>query len=114
MENIFNLGPFDLILGSDIFYDPSVFEDILVSVSFILEGSPEARFIFTYQERSADWSIEPLLRKWNLICSPINIENLGKKSGVELHDLLGSHTIHLLEIKHQKNANKKICHPYLE
>jgi predicted nicotinamide N-methyase len=112
LENIFNIGPLDLILGSDIFYDPPVFEDILVTVSFILEANPEAKFIFTYQERCADWSIEPLLRKWNLVCSPISLENFGKKSGVDLQELLGNHTIHLLEIKHQKN--KKICHQYLE
>lgn len=99
LSSVIKLGPLDLILGSDCFYDPSVFEDILVTVSFLLERNPTARFLCTYQERSADWSIEHLLSKWNLTCSHLSIENLGADSGIDIHELMQDHTIHLLEIK---------------
>lgn len=95
------LGPLDFILGSDCFYEPSVFEDILVSISYLLEVNPGAKFLCTYQERSSDWSIEHLLAKWNLHCQVHNIHNLGASAGVDIHDLIGDHSIHLLEISRQ-------------
>ncbi|CAG8446592.1 8213_t:CDS:2 [Funneliformis caledonium] len=42
----------DWILGSDTFYDPKDFEDLLVTVAYILTyHSPNAKFITSYQER---------------------------------------------------------------
>lgn len=98
LNNIFTLGPIDYIIASDCFYDPSVFEDILVTISFLLDRNPAAKFIFSYQVRSSDWSIEALLKKWNLVAANINIDRIGRESGVDVNDLLGSHTIQLLEI----------------
>lgn len=98
LNSVFNLGTLDLIIAADCFYDPSVFEDIVVTVSFLLDRNPEAKFIFTYQERSADWSIEALLKKWNLHAVQINIDDIGKYSGVDLIELMGGHTIHLVEV----------------
>lgn len=92
------LGHIDLIIGSDCFYEPSLFEDIIVTVAFLLEKNPRARFLSVYQERSSDWSIEHLLTKWNLRCAPIPLHNLGSESGVDLLNLMQDHTIHLLEI----------------
>lgn len=94
-DSIFNIGPLDLIIASDCFYDPSVFEDILVTISFLLERNPLAKFIFAYQERSADWSIENLLKKWDLKCSAIDYET---SDILELYNGGGNHTIHLFEI----------------
>lgn len=101
LNNIFSLGPLDLIISSDCFYDPSVFEDILVTVSFLLEQNPQAKFIATYQDRSSDWTIESLLKKWSLNCVNINIDNLGNSSGINLSEIVGDHSIHLLEITHK-------------
>ncbi|EAT41735.1 AAEL006641-PA [Aedes aegypti] len=98
LDQIFQLGPIDYIIGSDIFYDPSVFEDILVTVSFLLEANPQARFLFAYQERSSDWCIETLLKKWGLQCNIVSLENLGSELGIDPQELMGSHTIHLLEV----------------
>ncbi|XP_039429488.1 histone-arginine methyltransferase METTL23 [Culex pipiens pallens] len=98
LDQIFQLGPVDLILGSDIFYDPSVFEEILVTVSFLLEANPQAKFLFAYQERSADWCIETLLKKWHLSCNVISLDNLSAELGVDPQELMGNHTIHLLEV----------------
>lgn len=98
LNNLATIGPLDLILGSDCFYEPSVFEDILATVSYLIESNPTAKFLCTYQERSSDWSIEHLLSKWNLKCLLHNINNLGQSAGINIHDLIGDHSIHLLEI----------------
>nr|CAD7201890.1 unnamed protein product [Timema douglasi]CAD7410446.1 unnamed protein product [Timema poppensis] len=98
LGNIFSLGPVDLLLGSDCFYEPSVFEDIIVTVAYLLEKNPNAKFLCTYQERSADWSIEHLLHKWRLQCEQIPINNIGAESGVDINELMHDHTIHLLQI----------------
>ncbi|XP_035811459.2 histone-arginine methyltransferase METTL23 isoform X2 [Amphiprion ocellaris] len=42
----------DVILGSDVFYDPRDFEDVIVTVAFLLRKNPEAQFWTTYQLRS--------------------------------------------------------------
>ncbi|KAF6200484.1 hypothetical protein GE061_004927 [Apolygus lucorum] len=98
LSNTFSLGSIDLIIGSDCFYDPSVFEDIIVTVAYLLENNPQARFLSVYQERSADWSIEHLLNKWGLSCDHLPINNLGADSGIDINELMKDHTIHLLEI----------------
>ncbi|KAF4524738.1 hypothetical protein B566_EDAN013806 [Ephemera danica] len=98
LHNTFTLGPIDLILGSDCFYEPTVFEDILVTIAYLLEKNPLAKFLCTYQERSADWSIEHLLHKWSLQCEEIPLSTLGTESGIDIHELMQDHTIHLLEI----------------
>ena len=98
LNSVFSLSPLDLIIAADCFYDPTVFEGIIVTVAFLLERNPTAKFIFTYQERSADWSIETLLKKWKLCALHINSDDIGKASGVDLLEILGGHTIHLIEI----------------
>eukprot|EP01097_Dermamoeba_algensis_P001713 TRINITY_DN1644_c0_g1_i1.p1 TRINITY_DN1644_c0_g1~~TRINITY_DN1644_c0_g1_i1.p1 ORF type:complete len:198 (+),score=31.71 TRINITY_DN1644_c0_g1_i1:418-1011(+) len=60
-------GALDLILGSDCFYDSADFEDILMTVSFLMRSHPDCKFITTYQNRCASRSIEHLLEKWGLI-----------------------------------------------
>lgn len=97
-SNVLQLKPLDLIIASDCFYDPSVFEDILATVSFLIDRNPHTEFLTTYQERSSDWSIEPLLHKWQLACSSISIDSLGVESDIDINDLVGNHSIHLLKI----------------
>lgn len=98
LHNLEEIGEVDLILGSDCFYEPSVFEDILISVSYIFESNPNAKFLFTYQERSSDWSIEALLLKWNLSCKLHNISNLGASIGLDIHRIIGDHSVQLIEV----------------
>ncbi|KAG5348454.1 MET23 protein, partial [Acromyrmex charruanus] len=99
LSNLFSLGHLDLIIGSDCFYEPTVFEDIVVIVAFLLEQNPCAKFLCTYQERSADWSIEHLLNKWGLTCMHIALDNLSTNPDINLHELMQDHTIHLLDIQ---------------
>lgn len=94
-DSIFNIGSLDLIIAADCFYDPTVFEDILVTVSFLLERNPLAKFIFSYQERSSDWNIVNLLQKWDLKCAEIAYD---KSEFLDLCNGAGNHTIHLFEI----------------
>ncbi|XP_021168608.2 methyltransferase-like protein 23 isoform X2 [Fundulus heteroclitus] len=41
----------DVVLGSDVFYDPEDFEDVLVTFVCLLRKNPEAQFWTTYQVR---------------------------------------------------------------
>jgi len=91
-------GQLDIILGSDCFYDPVVFDDLLATIAYLLESNPGAKFLSTYQERSADWSIEPLLTKWGLKCKHIPLNELADSCEIDLLQLTQDHTIHLLEI----------------
>ncbi|XP_025992135.1 methyltransferase-like protein 23 isoform X2 [Solenopsis invicta] len=99
IKSLFSLGQLDLIIGSDCFYEPTLFEDVVVIVAFLLEKNPCAKFLCTYQERSADWSIEHLLNKWGLSCVHIELDSLGTNSDVSLPELMQDRTIHLLDIQ---------------
>jgi predicted nicotinamide N-methyase len=94
----FSQDNLDFIIGSDIFYDPTVFEDILVTVAFLLDQSPSTKFIFAYQERSSDWSLQPLLKKWDLNCVYIDYEPIERTLGIDLKDFMQNHEIYLLEV----------------
>ena len=99
LSSLFSVGPLDLILGSDCFYEPSVFEDIVVTVAFLLERNPRAKFLCTYQERSADWSIEHLLTKWDLTCSQIPLTGIAADADINIQELMQDNTIQLLDIR---------------
>ncbi|XP_039980019.1 methyltransferase-like protein 23 isoform X2 [Xiphias gladius] len=93
------LPKLDVILGSDVFYEPQDFEDVLVTVAFLLRKNPRAQFWTTYQERSADWSIEPLLRRWKLNCVNIQLENFdADKSELAGSNLPGRHSVQMMII----------------
>lgn len=101
LKSAFEIGPLDYIISADCFYDPTVFEEILVTVSFLLNNSSdsnEIKFLFTYQERSSDWSIEHLLKKWNLKCHNVSLNQVETSCPIEIDQLMNDHTIRLLEI----------------
>lgn len=94
---LFQLGPIDIILGSDCFYDPKDFENIIVTVSYLLHQNPHGRFWCTYQIRSADYSMEGLLKQWNLVCVQVPLENFEADSpNLAGSGLPGTHTIEML------------------
>ncbi|NXE82581.1 MET23 protein, partial [Cochlearius cochlearius] len=93
------LPPIDIILGSDVFFDPKDFEDILTTVYFLLERNPHAQFWTTYQVRSADWSIEALLCKWKLKNIPVPLRSFSAdKERLGSSSLPGRHTIEMMII----------------
>lgn len=100
---LLSLPPLDLILGSDVFYEPEDFEDVLVTVSFILRRNPHAQFWTTYQERSADWSIEALLHKWDLKCINVPLETFeANKTHLAGSTLPGNHTVQMMIITNNR------------
>jgi len=88
----------DVLIGSDLFFDPEVFEPLLVTVSWILRNNPHCQFLCTVQERAADWSIERLLLKWKLACSYLRPAQFLQGTGIKEEDLTGNHQIFLLKI----------------
>lgn len=97
LSEVHSLRPVDLLLASDCFYEPSQFEEVLSTVAYLLDGT-DARFLCSYQERSADWSIEALLKKWGLKGALLDLDSLSETSGVDYRALVGDRSLHLLEI----------------
>ncbi|XP_036943913.1 methyltransferase-like protein 23 [Acanthopagrus latus] len=93
------LPKLDVILGSDVFYEPQDFEDVIVTVAFLLRKNPRAQFWTTYQERSADWSIEALLHRWKMNCVEVGLETFAAdKPELAGSTLPGSHSIDMMII----------------
>lgn len=98
-DEIRTLPKLDFIIASDCFYDTQDFEDILVTVAFLLSLNKSAVFIFTYQERSSSRTVEHLLYKWNLLASMVPLSEFEANSpNLAESDLPGNHTIKLFRV----------------
>jgi len=99
-EELFDIASSDLdfIIGSDLFFDPEVFEPLLITISYFLEQKADTEVLIAVQERSSDWSIEELLIKWRLKCCYIYPRDFLRETGIEEGDLTGKHSIFLLKI----------------
>ncbi|XP_042311884.1 methyltransferase-like protein 23 [Sceloporus undulatus] len=102
--NLLALPAMDVILASDVFFEPEDFEDVLSTVSYFMKKNPHTQFWTTYQVRSADWSIEGLLYKWEMesFCVPLqsfqaNNEQLAGPF------LPGRHTVEMMVITPMKS-----------
>ena len=97
--DLLTLPKLDLIMASDCFYDTKDFEDILVTISYLLEQNDGAAFLCSYQERSSRRSIEFLLSKWNLDCEAVPLSSFDADLPcIGGSELPGNHIIHLLKI----------------
>ncbi|KAK8934158.1 hypothetical protein KSP39_PZI014935 [Platanthera zijinensis] len=65
--SLFELQP-HIILGADVLYDSTDFDDLFATVAFLLQNSRECVFITTYHNRSGHHLIEFLMVKWGLKC----------------------------------------------
>ncbi|KAK8966848.1 hypothetical protein KSP40_PGU007373 [Platanthera guangdongensis] len=65
--SLFELQP-HIILGADVFYDSTDFDDLFATVAFLLQNSRECVFITTYHNRSGHHLIDFLMVKWGLKC----------------------------------------------
>uniref|UniRef100_A0A915HYA5 Neugrin n=1 Tax=Romanomermis culicivorax TaxID=13658 RepID=A0A915HYA5_ROMCU len=72
----------DIIIASDCFYDPSVFDDILFTLAYLLDKNPNCVVYFAYQIRSSDWSIEQLLNRYELTCELLPYESFENNSEI--------------------------------
>ena len=71
---------------------------LLANILRLLSHNPGAGFVCTVQERSADWSIDLLLKKYSLRCEFEYPERFLRGTGITPSDLTGSHTIFVLKI----------------
>ncbi|KAM7067921.1 histone-arginine methyltransferase METTL23 isoform 3-T3 [Molossus nigricans] len=99
------LPPQDIILASDVFFEPEDFEDILTTVYFLMQKNPKVQLWSTYQVRSADWSLEALLYKWDMKCVHIPLVSFdADKEDIAESALPGRHTVEMLVISFAKDS----------
>ncbi|XP_073143591.1 uncharacterized protein [Henckelia pumila] len=67
---VFTLQP-NIILGADVLYDSTSFDDLFATVSFLLHKHSDSVFITTYHNRSGHHLIEFLMVKWGLKCTKL-------------------------------------------
>ncbi|XP_019358477.1 PREDICTED: methyltransferase-like protein 23 isoform X1 [Gavialis gangeticus] len=97
--NLLFLPPVDIILASDVFFEPEDFEDVITTVYYLMEKNPCAQFWTTYQVRSGDWSIEALLYKWELKAIHVPLWSFGAdKEQLAGSSLPGRHTVEMMII----------------
>ena len=102
-KTLAELEPVDVILSSDCFYDTKDFEDIIVTVVWIIEKAPHAEFWTTYQVRNEERTLQNLLLKWGLECYKIPLESFRAESNnLAGSELPGDHTIEMYVIKLSK------------
>ncbi|XP_039082163.1 methyltransferase-like protein 23 isoform X1 [Hyaena hyaena] len=102
-QDLLALPPQDIILASDVFFEPEDFEDILTTVYFLMQKNPKVQLWSTYQVRSADWSLEALLYKWDMKCVHIPLESFdADKEDIAESALPGRHTVEMLVISFAK------------
>lgn len=98
-KELFDLPPQDIILASDVFFEPEDFEDILTTVYFLMQKNPKVQFWSTYQVRSADWSLEALLYKWDMKCVHIPLQAFdADQEDLAESALPGRHTVEMMVI----------------
>ncbi|CAI9163773.1 unnamed protein product [Rangifer tarandus platyrhynchus] len=103
-RDLLALPPQDIILASDVFFEPEDFEDILTTVYFLMQKNPKVKLWSTYQVRSADWSLEALLYKWDMKCVHIPLESFGAdKDDIAESALPGRHTVEMLVVSFAKD-----------
>uniref|UniRef100_H0WSJ7 Methyltransferase 23, arginine n=1 Tax=Otolemur garnettii TaxID=30611 RepID=H0WSJ7_OTOGA len=103
--SLLTLPPQDIILASDVFFEPEDFEDILTTVYFLMQKNPKVQLWSTYQVRSADWSLEALLYKWDMKCVHIPLESFdADKEDLAESALPGRHTVEMLVISFAKDS----------
>ncbi|KAI9206537.1 putative methyltransferase-domain-containing protein [Polychytrium aggregatum] len=72
----------DFILGADLFYDSSDFDDLLATVAYLM-GEAQTRagrrcvFLTTYQERSSRRCIQSQLERYGLVGQVVPLESFG-------------------------------------
>ncbi|KAG1676028.1 Methyltransferase-like protein 23 [Nymphon striatum] len=102
------LGNVEIILGSDCFYEPKEFEEVIATVAYLIKNNPQAEFWCSYQLRSTDWSIEQLLKKWNLCAEIVPLSSFEADSeNIANSNLPGNHTIQFFIIKNSHHENLK-------
>lgn len=69
-----------------------------------MQKNPKVQLWSTYQVRSADWSLEALLYKWDMKCVHIPLESFGADEAIAESALPGRHTVEMLVISLAKDS----------
>lgn len=105
--DLLSLPGLDYIISSDCFYSARDFEDIIVTIAYLLEKNSNSEFLFTYQERSSSRSIEHLLYKWNLSATCVPLSSFdGHLPNLAGSELPGNHTVKLFKIRSKSYEDK--------
>ncbi|GFR67883.1 methyltransferase-like protein 23 [Elysia marginata] len=96
-QELCDLKPIDIILASDCFYDTKDFEDVLMTMAFLLENNPSAEIWVSYQERSSERSIKYLLDKWDLSAEELDFPNMDQLDSS--YENYKAHVIELFSIR---------------
>ena len=97
-NEILRFKDLDFLIGSDLLFDPKVFEPLVKTIALLLERNERLKVLVAVQERSSDWSIEEQLKKWNLICDYVYPREFLKGTGIDESDIIGGHTIFILRV----------------
>lgn len=94
----------DIILGSDCFFDETLFDSILFTVTQLLKGGSErnknCKFVCTFQERNNErLLLETYFKNWNLQCKEIDLKEFKADSdSIAQSNLPGNHIVRILVI----------------
>ncbi|KAB0400706.1 hypothetical protein E2I00_008333, partial [Balaenoptera physalus] len=95
-RDLLALPPQDIILASDVFFEPEGKPFLLFSVVNLVRDTTEL---------NADWSLEALLYKWDMKCVHIPLESFGAdKEDIAESALPGRHTVEMLVISFAKDS----------
>jgi len=83
-----------------------LYEDLIATISYILEQNPLAKFMTTYHDRETTYEIDGLALKWKLHCVHKSLEDLGKNNELDIYELMKGNNIHLIEFT-KKTVKKK-------
>lgn len=92
-----DLQPLDVILASDCFYDTKDFEDVLMTMAFLLQNNPNAVIWVSYQNRSSERNIKYLLDKWDLSAEELDYPDMDQLDSK--YENYKAHEIELFAIK---------------
>ena len=90
-----SLPKIDCLIGSDCFYDESDFEDLLCTISLLLNNATDpknAKFYMAHQIRSSAHSIECLAKKWQLRCRIVSFQSQmsNNRQMIEIYEIKSS------------------------
>ncbi|KAK8803723.1 hypothetical protein WA158_001417 [Blastocystis sp. Blastoise] len=64
-SNMCQIPALDWIIGSDIFYDSKLFDDLLCTLSYYFSVFPKLQTLFVIQERVSLYCLKKHIKKWN-------------------------------------------------
>ncbi|TMW60118.1 hypothetical protein Poli38472_000160 [Pythium oligandrum] len=90
-DQLVALPPVDIVLAADCFYQSDDFEKVIATVAMVFRLNSQCRFYTTYQLRSINRSVAPLLTRWGMTAKAIDKSEF-------IHDDSADDSVYLYEI----------------